>query len=107
MVIRLENGLNYAPDHIEVHLLFQLRSLVPWTAIIQHSFGLVASIYYDSFNEISVLERNEYIYWKILSLLIQTFQQKNDYFYKIARLNDSSLLGPLQEATSKNEVKHF
>lgn len=61
MVIRLENGSDNAPDHIEVHLLFQLGSFVPWTAVIQHSFGLVASIYYDSFNEISVLKRNEYL----------------------------------------------
>lgn len=46
---------NYLPNNIEIHLLFQLGSFVPRSAVIQHSLCFMAGINNNAFDKIRVL----------------------------------------------------
>lgn len=49
-------SLRYLPYHINIHLLFHLGALVPWTTIIQHGLRLMSGIDNDAFNVVRILE---------------------------------------------------
>lgn len=50
-----------APEHVNIHLLLQLRSLIARPAVVQHCFCLMTRIHDNALDKRSVLERTKFV----------------------------------------------